>query len=157
MRCFAVILMLSAACSSSAIARADESPACGSQVQPASCTCGQAVCPACGNSVACDADRHAQSGYGLCVAPWAVPSGGPKYKSYYVGGSMFPWRWAHKAQPEPRFPWEGTWGTDYAPAGTRVELWWTHGRLHQDGGGQYEPDRRNWPFGLKRGKDGAAE
>jgi hypothetical protein len=155
------MLTLIASWSGALIARADEAtsgtPDCGSQVPRASCTCGQGVCPVCCETAACDPDRHAQSGYGLCVAPWAVPSGGPKYKSYYVGGSMFPWRWAHKARPEPRFPWEGTWGTDYVPAWTRVELWWTHGRLYQDGGGQYEPDRRNWPFGLKRGKDAASE
>ncbi len=157
MRRFAAILTLSAAWSGTAIARAAETQNKADSgttlIEQKACNCGDDVCPKCGKGVPWG--RHAQSGYGLWVAPWAVPTGGPDYKSYYVGGSKLPWRWARKARPEPRFPWEGTWGTDYVPALTRVELWWTHGRLDQDGGGQYEPDHRNRPFGLKYGKEAA--
>jgi hypothetical protein len=38
---------------------------------------------------------------------------------------------------------------DYAPSYSLVELFWTHGRRYQGGSGQYEPDRRNWPFHLQ--------
>ena len=115
------------------------------------CNCGDPVCDGC--AAGAPQDRHAQSGYGLCVAPWAKLTYGHKYMSYYVGGSATPWPWSWRVKPEPRFPWEGTWGRDYAPPWAGVELWWTHGALYQDGGGQYEPDRRNWPFGLRLGKD----
>jgi hypothetical protein len=111
------------------------------------CHCGAAVCTGC----QCR-DRHAQSGYGLCVAPWAQLTYGPKYKSYYVGGSVVPWPWSWRVVPEPRFPWEGTWGRDYSPRLAGVSLWWSHGPLYQDGIGQYEPDRRNVPFYLRFGK-----
>ena len=114
------------------------------------CACGDPICAGCCSKAPCD--RHAQSGYGLCVAPWARLTYGPKYKSYYVGGSARPRAWDPRVAPEPRYPWEGTWGTDYAPRLTGVELWWTHGRLDQDGGGQYEPDHRNRPFFLRFGK-----
>jgi hypothetical protein len=115
------------------------------------CDCGDPVCSGC--TAGPTSDRHAQSGYGLCVAPWAKLTYGHKYKSYYVGGSATPWPWSWRVVPEPRFPWEGAWGTDYAPPLAGVELWWTHGRLYQDGIGQYEPDRRNWPFSLRFGKE----
>lgn len=114
------------------------------------CECGDPICDGCVAEP--PPDRHAQSGYGLCVAPWATLTYGPKYKSYYVGGSARPRAWDPRVAPEPRFPWEGTWGTDYVPALTGAELWWTHGRLDQDGGGQYEPDRKNLPLFLRFGK-----
>jgi len=97
-------------------------------------------------------DRHARSGYGLTVAPWARWTYDCNYLSYYVGGSARPRTWEPRVRPEPRYPWEGVWGTDYSPCLTATELWWTHGRLYQDGSGQYEPDRRNVPFFLKFGK-----
>lgn len=115
------------------------------------CGCGDPVCA--GGAVGAACDRHARSGYGLCVAPWAKLAYGPKYKGYYVGGSATPWPWSWRVAPQARYPWEGTWGRDYAPPWSAVELWWTHGGLYQDGGGQYEPDRRNWPFDLRFGKN----
>jgi hypothetical protein len=115
----------------------------------AACSCGDAVCP--GGCQLEKCGRHAQSGYGLCVAPWARLTYAEKYSSYYVGGSMLPYSFAFRARPEPRFPWEGTWGTDYEPPLTGVRLWWTHGRLFQDDGGQYEPNHKNRPFFLKFG------
>lgn len=118
----------------------------------AGCNCGDSV------SASCDScDSNAQSGYGLCVAPWARLSYGSKYKSYYVGGSVVPWPWSWRVRPEPRLPWEGTWGRDYAPALSGVGLWWSHGPLYQDGIGQYEPDRANFPFFLRFGKASTTE
>jgi hypothetical protein len=49
-----------------------------------------------------------------------------------------------------RFSGEGTWGMDYAPDWSHVELLWTHGRRKQSGPGQYEPNRHNRPFGLNK-------
>jgi hypothetical protein len=121
----------------------------GVAARSSACSCGDSVCR--GGCASGKCSRHAQSGYGLCVAPWARLTYGEKYSSYYVGGSMLPWPCAFRACPEPRFPWEGTWGTDYEPPLTGVRLWWTHGRLYQDDGGQYEPDEKNRPFFLKYG------
>ena len=115
------------------------------------CPCGTIGCPGC-HPKALPCDRHQRSGYGLCVAPWARWTYNCNYLSYYVGGSARPRHWGKRVRPEPRYPWEGTWGTDYSPCLTASELWWTHGRLYQDGGGQYEPDRRNLPFFLKFGR-----
>jgi hypothetical protein len=114
------------------------------------CECGSPTCGGkCGGECI---DRLKRSGYGLCVAPWARLTYGPDYKSYYVGGSVRPGTLDRRLRPEPRYPWEGTWGTDYVPLLTGSVLWWTHGRLYQDDGGQYEPDRRNFPFFLKFGR-----
>ena len=113
-------------------------------------TLSEAHCPPKGPGPPCN--RNAQSGYGLCVAPWARFTYDHKYKSYYVGGSRRPAVWAYRAKPEPRYPWEGTWGTDYALPFTSVSLWWTHGRIHQDGGGQYEPNEKNDPLLLNSTK-----
>lgn len=94
-------------------------------------------------------DRHAKSGYAHTVAPWAKWAYGPKYKSYYVGGSQAPFHYTPAVAQHPRTLDEGTWGTDYAPWYSKVQLNWTHGQLYQDAGGQYEPDHRNYPFRLR--------
>ena len=94
-------------------------------------------------------DRYERAGHPHDVAPWARVPYGPKYKGYYVGGSKTPGAcFSPLAKPHYRFAQEGTWGVDYAPKGVRVALDWTHGQLYQDGGGQYEPDRKNFPFAL---------
>ncbi len=147
----ALLLGLLAAASAVAWAQEEASLPLPTEATPALCDCGSADCAACCGDA--PGGRHARSGYGLCVAPWARLTYDRKYMSYYVGGSMNPNRLATRARPEPRYPWEGVWGTDYVPALTRVELWWTHGRLYQDGPGQYEPDHRNRPFSLRFGKD----
>ena len=84
-------------------------------------------------------ERHIRSGYMGRVAPWAKPSYGPNDSGYYVGGGV-----PHRG--EGRFLHEGTWGWDYTPWYSHVRLLWTHGRRYQDGGGQYEPDRKNNPL-----------
>ncbi len=84
-------------------------------------------------------ERHIRSGYMGNVAPWAHPSNGPRYSGYYVGGGV-----PHAG--EGRYLHEGPWGWDYTPWYSHVELLWTHGRRYQDGGGQYEPDRKNNPL-----------
>jgi hypothetical protein len=90
---------------------------------------------------------HERAGYPLTIAPWARYTYGPKYRGYYVGGGTPPSRRLFPPA-EPRFLSEGTWGMDYAPPWSRVELLWTHGRRYQGGQGQYEPNERNWPFAL---------
>ena len=82
-----------------------------------------------------------RAGNPQCVARWAKPSGERHSVGYYVGGSQ-------AVGGEGRYLHQGTWGNDYAPWYTRVALRWDHGRSYQDGGGQYEPDRRNKPLRL---------
>jgi hypothetical protein len=86
--------------------------------------------------------NFARAGNPQCVARWAKPSWERHSVGYYVGGGQ-----AHGG--EGRCVNEGTWGNDYAPWYTRVSLGWSHGRAYQDGGGQYEPDRRNNPLRLR--------
>jgi hypothetical protein len=59
--------------------------------------------------------------------------------AYYVGGSV-------PVRGEGRYLDEGTFGWDYVPPWSRVNLLWTHGRRYQDGGGQYEPNAKNNPL-----------
>ena len=96
-------------------------------------------------------DRHARAGNPLEVSRLAKYAYGPKYKAYYVGGSQTPLRYTLRVDQHPRMIDEGTWGTDYAPPWSRVYLSWTHGQVYQDGGGQYEPDHKNFPFLLRFG------
>lgn len=73
-------------------------------------------------------------------APWAsCPN--PNYSGYYVGGGS--WRMS-KGEPR-RYNYEGTWGWDYVPWWSKVNMHWWHGR-YQAGEGQYEPDRKNTPL-----------
>lgn len=83
-----------------------------------------------------------RAGNPQCVSRWAQPSREMFQGSYYVGGSR-------AVGGQGRYASEGTWGSDYAPWYTRVSLNWTHGRRYGDGGGQYEPDRRNQPLRWK--------
>jgi hypothetical protein len=144
----AVVLSLASLLLVTAEVRAGEAPA---AAHGSAYACGP--CYRNGYSVlAPPCDAHARSGYGLCVAPWARWTYNCDYQSYYVGGSARPKGWGWRVRPEPRYPWEGVWGTDYSPRLTAAELWWTHGGLYQDGPGQYEPDRKNLPFFLRFGK-----
>ena len=83
-----------------------------------------------------------RAGNPQCVSRWAQPSWERKSVSYFVGGSQ-------AFGGEERYIHQGTWGNDYAPWYTRVSLKWSHGRSYQDGGGQYEPDRRNNPLKVR--------
>ena len=99
-------------------------------------------------------DPMARAGNPLCVAPWAL--GVPpwarcfpdsNYKGYYVGGGAALYRHDATAfRGEGRYAHEGTFGVDYAPWYSRVQTRWFHGRKHQGGEGQYEPDGRNNPL-----------
>lgn len=83
------------------------------------------------------------------VAFWARPAKEHKYKGYYVGGGVTPGR---LSRGEDRFAHEGTWGKDYSPWYSRVQLLWSHGRLFQGGTGSYEPDHHNVPLGQRYGR-----
>jgi hypothetical protein len=62
-------------------------------------------------------------------------AGNPQcYAGYYVGGGA---TFGGDARVCRR---EGTWGWDYAPWWSKVKLGWFHGRKHQAGEGQYQPD-----------------
>ena len=93
--------------------------------------------------------RNERAGFPLTISRWAEFTYGSKYQGYYVGGGTPPTRFERLLPVEPRYPHEGTWGMDYAPSYSLVELFWTHGRRYQGGAGQYEPDRRNRPFRLQ--------
>ncbi len=80
--------------------------------------------------------RLVRAGKPHWISRWARPSNEPGDCGYYVGGGA-------AFHGEPAFCHEGTWGWDYTPWYSRVKLGWWHGRRHQGGTGQYEPDRRN--------------
>ena len=84
-------------------------------------------------------ERLLRAGNGR-YAPWArCPN--PWYSGYYVGGGA--WR---MSKGEGRYAnYEGTWGWDYVPWWSKVNLHWWHSR-YQAGEGQYEPDRKNTPL-----------
>lgn len=75
------------------------------------------------------------------------------YRGYYVGGgAVFSGSSANCLQGEPRRSDEGTFGMDYAPWYSSVDLHWFHGRRHQGGEGQYESDGKNNPFSVHKRK-----
>ncbi len=85
----------------------------------------------------CDMKR---SGWANMVHKGAICSFDEKYKGYYVGGgSAF-------IYGEPRQSTEGTFGVDYAPWYSRVNLGWNHGSRYQGGAGSYGTDHANNPF-----------
>ncbi len=94
--------------------------------------------------------RHALAGNPLCVKPNARCTYDNRYTGYYVGGGTPLYR-AVKFTPNPRTPQEGTFGVDFDAIYSRVNLNYSHGYLYQDGTGAYEPDHKNWPFGIRRG------
>ena len=107
------------------------------------------VASACGQDLGIPAGPRAiegnfdRAGNPQCVCRRAQPSWEKHSAGYYVGGSQA------GRKGEGRYIHEGTWGNDYAPWYTRVALKWSHGRSYQDGGGQYEPDRRNNPLKVR--------
>jgi hypothetical protein len=89
--------------------------------------------------------RMVRAGKPYCVSRLAHRSNERSDCGYYVGGGA-------PCRGEARSPHEGTWGWDYDPCFTRVQLKWYHGRCYQGGEGQYEPDRCNNPLKQFLGK-----
>lgn len=96
------------------------------------------------------AARHVRAGCPLATSKRATTTYDSNYQGYYVGGGVPNGR--RHMRGEPRYLDEGIWGMDYAPLFSRVASSWSHGRLFQGGIGQYEPDRKNRPFGQTFGK-----
>lgn len=85
-------------------------------------------------------ERLARAGCPHVVAPWARCPDDRHYVGYYVGGGA-------TFGGEPRcYQCEGTWGRDYKLPWSRLNLQWFHGRRHQGGEGQYNPDHKNNPL-----------
>ena len=78
-----------------------------------------------------NAERMARAGCPRRVAPWARGSEERYDQGYLVGGG------SGYRRGEGPYADEGTWGWDYDPPLTRVQLQWGHGRRYQGGGGQY--------------------
>jgi len=70
------------------------------------------------------------------VSPLAVPSNGPSYVGYYVGGGAWTC-WSCRQCPD-----QGTWGWDYQCRCLKpiVRLGWWQRPHDQGGAGSYEPD-----------------
>jgi hypothetical protein len=85
--------------------------------------------PACG----CEVRR---AGCPQDISPVAVPTNGPSYVGYYVGGGAWTCRSTRHCADQ------GTWGWDYQCRYLQpiVSLgWWQHPR-EQGGTGSYQPD-----------------
>jgi hypothetical protein len=115
--------------------------------------CPQAVSPSAADETAdycaeCPPeDRRARAGCPDCIAPWARCTYGSKYCGQYIGGGAT--RHGKRSTclwGEPRYCDEGTFGMDYAPWYSRVELRWYHGKRTQGGEGQYEQNHKVNPF-----------
>jgi hypothetical protein len=99
------------------------------------------------------ADDERRAGYPNRVAPWARPFPDSQYRGSYVGGGAVLFGSPpDRLHGENRRDHEGTFGVDYMPWYSRVRLHWFHGRNHQGGEGQYEPDEKNKPFALHKRK-----
>lgn len=88
---------------------------------------------------------HAVKGWPQDIAPWARFTYGPKYEGYHVGGGKVPTLFG---SGRPVLQDEGTFGVDFNPWYMRVALWRGGPKWFQGGTGQYDPDRKNWPFHL---------
>lgn len=95
------------------------------------------------------AQRFVRPGCPQQVSSLARPFPNCRYSGYYVGGgaalrvrSFGP----TLLRGEPRRIHEGTFGLDYKPPWSRVNLRWFHGVRYQDGEGQYEQDKKNRPL-----------
>jgi hypothetical protein len=94
-----------------------------------------------------------RAGYPHSAAPWARPFPDSQYRGSYVGGGAVLFGSPpDRLHGENRREHEGTFGVDYMPWYSRVRLHWFHGRNHQGGEGQYEPDEKNKPFSLHKRK-----
>lgn len=90
--------------------------------------------------------RKRRAGYPDRVAPYARCTYGRDYCGQYVGGGAATIGRRLSLHSEPRYPDEGTFGIDYAPPWSCVNLMWYHGKKYQGGEGQYQPNRINNPF-----------
>jgi hypothetical protein len=91
-------------------------------------------------------ERRCRAGNPDCVAWYAQSGYGKHYAAYHVGGGApFCGGWT-PISGEPRYAHEGTFGMDYAPWYSRVNLAWYHGKKYQGGSGQYEQNRLNNGF-----------
>lgn len=84
-------------------------------------------------------ERFLRAGRPDCIARWARPSDEPRDGGYYVGGGA-------AVRGEPSYVHEGTWGWDYTPWYSRVNLNWSHGRKYQGGSGQFQQNRLKFPL-----------
>jgi hypothetical protein len=90
--------------------------------------------------------RRCRAGNPDCVAWYARCGYGRHYAAYYVGGGAPLCGGCTPVSGEPRYVHEGTFGMDYAPWYSRVNLAWYHGKQYQGGSGQYEQNRLNNGF-----------
>ncbi|HEY2253425.1 MAG TPA: hypothetical protein VGH74_20265 [Planctomycetaceae bacterium] len=90
--------------------------------------------------------RRCRAGNPQCTAWYARGSYRRNYAAYYVGGGAPLCGGWTPVSGEARYSNEGTFGMDYAPWYSRVNLAWYHGRRYQGGRGQYEPNRLNSGF-----------
>jgi hypothetical protein len=98
-------------------------------------------------------ERHERAGHPTCISPLADWSNTANYWGYYVGGGN-PYR-CGRLKGEHRYTQcDGTWGWDYAPFYSRVQLRWWHGRKYQDGEGQYTGNGKAEPFSPNHGPKG---
>jgi len=102
---------------------------------------------------AASAEDQRRAGNFQSVAPWARPFPDSQYRGYYVGGGAVLFGSPpDRLHGENRRDHEGTFGVDYVPWYSNVRPHWFHGRNHQGGEGQYEPDEKNKPFALFQSK-----
>jgi hypothetical protein len=132
------------------------------QILSAMLALGMTIRTACEASAA-DPPRHVRkpavvstederrAGYPQSVAPWARPFPDSRYRGACVGGGALLFGSPpDRLHGENRRDHEGTFGVDYMPWYSGVRLHWFHGRNHQGGEGQYEPDEKNRPFSLHK-------
>jgi hypothetical protein len=89
--------------------------------------------------------RRRRAGCPDLVARCASSTYGRCYCGLYVGGGAATIR-RLSFHAEPPYRDEGTFGMDYSPPWSCVNLMWYHGRKYQGGEGQYQPTRCNNPF-----------
>lgn len=87
-------------------------------------------------------DEQLRAGCPRMIAPWARPFPDSSYKGYYIGGGApLTGRVPSLFRGAGRYPDEGTFGVDYVPWRSKVQLRWYHGRRLQGGEGQYATEK----------------
>src|SRR4029077_5365713 len=77
--------------------------------------------------------RRRRAGCPDQIAPYARFTYGPAYCGQYIGGGAVTFRRRLSFHAEPRYPDEGTFGIDYSPPWSCVNLMWYHGKKYQGG------------------------